>query len=61
MTYDPTLQLDQRKHVPMTMIVELACCLPSIRDAANYLAHHSVPITVARRVLLQPHLRRRST
>lgn len=61
MTHDPTTDLCRRNSVSKTLTVDIACaCFTDTREAASYLARHHIPIEVARRVLLTPHLRRRT-
>lgn len=61
MTHDPTLDLCRRNSVSKTLVVDIVCeCFPNIREAAERLARHQIPLEVARRVLLTPRLRRRT-
>lgn len=50
------------EHGHMCDVVRVGCAIQTVRDtqaAAAYLAGNDVPLEVARRVLLLPHLRRR--
>lgn len=60
MAFDHSLDLCRRNSFSKTLTVSIACDLQPIRVAATYLSHHGVPLEVARRVLLTPHLRRRT-
>lgn len=48
----------RRQNIPMFYRVLIACDINDTAAAAQYLANAKVPFEVARRVLLQPHLRR---
>lgn len=60
MTYDPALTLCRRNSVATSLVVDIACYLLGIRDAAEYMARHGIPFAVAHRVLLHPSQRRRA-
>lgn len=57
--FDQTTDLCRRGNIDMFFIVEMACNMCDDRYAASFMARNNVPIEVARRVLLNPHLRRR--
>ena len=54
--------MDRRTHTQQFHHVEIGAFLgdfSSVKEGALYLARHGIDISIARRVLLTPHLRRK--